>query len=68
MDSTTSYLPLGLVFFCCGVALLVLGLVTQAVALWALGPALIALGVVFIALARSRCKARASSWSAGSKG
>ena len=68
MDSTTSYLPLGRVFFCSGVALLVLGLVTQAVALWALGPALITLGVVFIALARSRCKARASSSSAGSKG
>ena len=47
----------GIAFLGCGVTFLATGLATHLVALWAMAPAFIALGVVFIALDRKRRQA-----------
>jgi membrane protein implicated in regulation of membrane protease activity len=47
----------GIAFLACGVTFLATGLATHLIALWAMAPAFIALGVVFIALERKRQQA-----------
>jgi membrane protein implicated in regulation of membrane protease activity len=47
----------GIAFLACGVTFLATGLATHLIALWAMAPAFIALGVVFIALYRKRRQA-----------
>jgi len=54
MDSIKSFLILGFVFLTNGFTFLVVGLTTRLTVFWTLGPALIALGVVFLVISRSR--------------
>ena len=57
MHRTRSLLILGFVFLANGPTFLAVGLATHLLALWALAPAFIALGIAFLALARARAKA-----------
>jgi hypothetical protein len=54
MDSAKTFQILGFVFLLCGVTFLTVGITTKLVALWAMGPAFIGLGVVFWAVSRKR--------------
>lgn len=51
-NHSRAFLILGLVFFANGVTLLTVGLVTKLVALWAMGPGLLGVGIVFLVLSR----------------
>ena len=54
MESNRSKKVLGFVFLACGVTFLCAGLATKLLALWAMAPGMIALGVVFLAVSRRR--------------
>jgi hypothetical protein len=66
VDSIKSLLIIGLVFLINGVTLLIIGYLTNLTAFWALGPPLIALGVSFLAIAKSRKNALGSPSSSSS--
>ena len=61
MDSTRTMLTLGFVFTACGLTFLVVGLTTHLVALWALGPAFMGLGIVFLATPKVRSRSKKHS-------
>ncbi len=52
--SRLAFLVLGLVFVANGATLLIVGLATKLVALWAMAPGLLGLGIVFLGLSRTR--------------
>ena len=54
MTSIKSLLIIGFVFLTNGITFLVVGLATNLTVFWSLGPAFITLGVVFLAIAKSR--------------
>jgi hypothetical protein len=54
MEPDKSKKTLGFVFLACGMTFLCAGPATGLLALWAMAPALIALGVVFLAASRKR--------------
>jgi membrane protein implicated in regulation of membrane protease activity len=54
MNSIKSLLILGFVFLASGITFLIVGLATHLTTFWALGPSFAALGVVFLAISKSR--------------
>jgi hypothetical protein len=54
VKSIKALLILGFVFLSNGITLLIVGLTTHLTVFWTLGPAFIALGVVFLAVSKSR--------------
>jgi hypothetical protein len=61
VDSIKRLLILGFVFLTNGLTFLVVGLTTDLTVFWTLGPALIALGVVFLAISKTRKSAHVDS-------
>ena len=61
MNSIKTLLILGFVFLTNGITFLIVGLATHLTAFWALGPSFIALGVVFLAISKSRKNSHGSS-------
>ena len=54
VKSIKALLILGFVFLTNGITFLIVGLTTHMTAFWTLGPSLMALGVVFLAISKSR--------------
>ena len=54
MNSIKALLIVGFVFLSNGITLFIVGLTTHLTVFWTLGPAFIALGVVFLAISKSR--------------
>lgn len=58
MFSIRNLLILGFVFLTNGITFMVVGLTTQLNIFWTLGPSFMTLGVVFLAISRTRRRAR----------
>ena len=54
MNQIKTLLTLGIAFMGSGATFLIIGLTTHLAAMWAIGPALLVLGVVFLAISVSR--------------
>jgi len=64
VNSIKSLLILGFVFLTNGITFLIVGLTTHLTVFWTLGPSFIALGIVFLAISKSRKNTHGSSSSA----
>ena len=52
MKSPKTLLTLGIVLLSCGISFRAAGLATHLVALWSIGPGMLAMGVVFLAMSK----------------
>ena len=61
MNSIKTLLILGFVFLANGITFLIVGLTTDLTIFWTLGPSFMALGIVFLAISKSRKNAHGIS-------